>query len=109
MMEHRDTAGGQAGQQPREKLVQDLRPARQQHVGVPALGNPLTVQPGLRQRVPFNDRHPAVRISQDAGGEEPAHAGAQHHRVVTDLTHLLPPPAGMLCNLGTPASVVRSS
>ena len=109
MMDHRDTAGGQAGQQPREKLVQDLRPPRQQHVGVPALGNPLTVQPGLRQRVPFNDRHPAVRISQDAGGEEPAHAGAQHHRVVTDLTHLVPPPAGMLCNLGTPASVVRSS
>ena len=101
MMEHRDTAGGQAGEQPREKLVQDLRPAWQQHVGVPTLGHPLTVQSGLRQRVPFDDRHPAVRISQDAGREQSAHACAQHHRVVTHLTHLLLPPPGMLCKLGS--------
>ena len=69
-------------------------------MGVPALGHPLTVQPRLRQRVPFGDRHPPVRISQDAGREQPAHAGAQHHRVLTGLTHLLPPPPG------TPGSLV---
>ena len=60
-------------------------------MGVPALGHPLAGQPGLRQRVAFDDRHPPVGIGQDAGRKEPAHTGAQHHRVVTDLTHLLPP------------------
>ena len=42
--QHRDTIRDQAGQQPGEQLVEDLRPARQQPVGVPALGNALTVQ-----------------------------------------------------------------
>src|SRR5262245_62987494 len=33
-------------------------PARQQRVGVPALGHPLTLGTGLRQQVTFDDRHP---------------------------------------------------
>ena len=43
--QHRDTVRDQAGKQPGEQLVEDLRPAWQQPVGVPALGNALTVQP----------------------------------------------------------------
>ena len=60
--------------------------------GRPALGNPLAVQPGLRQRVPFDDRHPPVRISQHTGREQPAHTGTQNRRVITNLLHFVPPP-----------------
>jgi hypothetical protein len=60
MTQHRDTVGGQAGEQPGEKLVKDLRPARQQPVRVPALGHSLAGRIRLRQRVTFDDRHPPV-------------------------------------------------
>jgi len=73
--QHRDAVGHQVREQPGEHLVEDLRPARQQPVGVPTLGNSLTVQPALRQRVPFDDRHLPVRIGQHPGREQPAHAG----------------------------------
>ena len=45
MTQHRDTIGRQVGEQPGEQLVKDLRPARQQPVGMPALGHPLAGQP----------------------------------------------------------------
>ena len=97
---HRDTIRRQVGEQPREQFVEDLRPARQQPMGVPSLGHPLTVQPGLRQRVPFDDRHPPVRISQHTGGEQAAHTGTQHQRMITNLPHFRPPPWGIAARPG---------
>ncbi len=75
---------------------------------VPALRNPLAVQPGLRQRVPFDDRHPPVRISQHPGREQAAHTGTQNRRVITNLLHFVPPPvsrpnSGRLTCVPTPA------
>ena len=91
MTQNRDAVGRQPGEQPGEKLVKDLRPARQQPMCVPTLGHPLAGRTGLWQQVTFDDRHPPVRISQHAGREQPAHAGPQDHRVVTNLRHLRPP------------------
>ena len=88
---YRDTVRHQVGEQPGEQLVEDLRPARQQPMGVPALRDSLAVQPGLRQRVPFDDRHPPVRIGQHPGREQATHAGTQNRRVITNRLHLRPP------------------
>jgi len=55
---------------------------------MPALGNSPAVQHGLRQPVTFDDRHPLVGVGQDPGREQAAHAGTQHHRMVTNLRHL---------------------
>ena len=40
---HQDTVRHQVVEQPGEQLAEDLRPPRQQPMGVPALGNPLAV------------------------------------------------------------------
>ncbi len=40
---YRDTVRHQVGEQPGEQLVQDLRPARQQPMGVPTLRDSLAV------------------------------------------------------------------
>ena len=109
--QYRDATGHQFGEQPGEQLVEDLRPPRQQGVSVPALGNSLAVQPGVWQQVTFDDRHLLVCIGQDPGRQQPAHAGAEHHRVVTDLGHLLPPVfrRGTRASLLAPVNPVAAS
>ena len=85
--EHRHPSDRQVGQQSREQLLQDLRAARQQHVRMPALRNPLPVCRALRQQVAVDNRHPLVGIRQHPGRQQPAHAGPKDHSVITDLPH----------------------
>jgi hypothetical protein len=90
----------QAGQEPREQLVQNLRAAGQQPVSVSALRHALARHPRLRQHVTLDHRHLLEGIGQHPGRQQPAHAPPKHHRFPAGLLHFLPPGTGP----GTPAS-----
>ena len=56
---------------------------------MPALGNAPAIRRRLGERVAFHDRDSDVRVGQYPGGEQPGHARAEDHRVLTDLPHVL--------------------
>jgi hypothetical protein len=88
--DHRCTLSYQVVEQSRKQLIEDLRPSGHQQVSVPALGNAPPILIRFWERVAFHDRDSPVRVGQHPGGEQPSHAGAEDHRVVTDLRHLAP-------------------
>jgi hypothetical protein len=89
--DHRRAAGHQLVEQPGEQSLEDLHPAWHQQVGMPAMGDAPPVPGPVRERVAFHHRHPPVRVAQHPGGEEPADAGPEDHRVPTIPPHAAPP------------------
>ncbi len=85
--------GDQLRGEPREQLLQDLLPARRQRMDVAAVGDAAPVRRCLGQLVPVDHRHLPVALGEHSSGEQSRHAGAEHHRAVSDLavhrSHLL--------------------
>jgi hypothetical protein len=88
----RRPAGLELGEQAGEHRVHDLRAAGEQQVQVPALRHALAGLRPVRERVALEDRDPLVRPVQRPGGQQPAHARADHDRVAADLPHRAPFP-----------------
>jgi hypothetical protein len=65
--DHRHPRRHQAGQEPREQVVENLRAAGQQPVRMPALRHPLARHHRIRQHVTFEDRHRLVGTGQHPG------------------------------------------
>ena len=72
---------GEAG----EQFLQGLLPACRQSVQVSAVGDAASVRGCLGQLVPVDHRHLRVAVGEHVGGEQPRHAGADHHGVLSDL------------------------
>ena len=80
--------GGQLGAEARQQRVQARLPMRQQRVGVAALRHrPAALKAG-RQGVAIHDGHPLVGLRERPGGQQPGHAAADHHGVLTDPSHV---------------------
>ena len=84
---HRCTVGDQLIENPREELIQDLRTARQQSVGVRALRHAPPVSGVVGQHVTLLHGDGPVMVGQHPGGEQPAHARSQNNRMLTQHRH----------------------
>jgi hypothetical protein len=71
-----------------EEPVEDLRSAGHQDVGMSALRDTAPMFAGSRESVAVDQRDSGVRLRQYARGEQPSHASAENHRMITDLAHL---------------------
>jgi hypothetical protein len=60
-------------------------------MGVPTLGDALSMFRSVGERVAFHDGDPLVGVGQHPGGEQPGQACPKDDRVVSDPRHLAPP------------------
>jgi hypothetical protein len=74
-------------EQPGEQLSKDLGTTSQQGVYVATLRNAPPVRRIVGKHIPFDNRDTVVEVGEDPGGEEPAHARTENHRVLTELRH----------------------
>ncbi len=76
--------------EPGEKVPQDQFPRSHQPMRVPALRHPLAGIRAIRQVVTVQDRDLIEPVRQDPRGQQPSHAGADHHRAPAGRSHLPP-------------------
>jgi hypothetical protein len=76
-----DQFRGQSG----EQLFQGLLAARRQRMKVATVGDAAPVPGCFGQLIPIDHRHLPVAIAEHSGGEQPCHACADHHGVVSGL------------------------
>jgi hypothetical protein len=62
-----------------------------QHVEVAALRNSAALVGSIRQLVPFDHRHRAVKLAEHPSGEQPAHPRTADDGLLSQLAHRLPP------------------
>jgi hypothetical protein len=78
----------QLAEQIRKELIEDLRAAGYQDVGMATLRDTAPMLDRSQQPVAVQHCDSGVRLGQYARSEQPSHASAQDHRVITDLAHL---------------------
>ena len=78
----------QLGDDARQQRLQARLAARQQRVGVRALRNPAASLDADGEPVALDHGDALVRVGQHARGQQPRHAGANHHCVLADPLHL---------------------
>jgi len=86
--ERRCARRDQLGDDARQQRFQARLAARQQRVGVRALRNPAAILVADGQPVALDHGDALVRVGQHSCGQQPGHAGANHHRVLADPLHL---------------------
>ena len=82
------TAQVRAYQSQSRQLVGATTP---QHVEVAALRNSAALVGSIRQLVPFDHRHRAVKLAEHPSGEQPAHPRTADDSLLSQLAHRLPP------------------
>ena len=84
----RRARGDQLGDDARQQRLQARLTARQQRVGVRALRNPAASLDADRELVALDHGDALVRVGEHSRGQQPGHAGANHHCVFADPLHL---------------------
>ena len=91
VVEDRDASPDEFVKEPGKQLSQDLGPSPQQGMHMAALRNAPPVDCIVGQYVPLHHGDRLIKVGKHPRGQQPAHARAENHRMLTDLRHEPPP------------------